>query len=273
VGQASRRQVVPPATRYVDEGRLTSHGQQLRGVPAEAREPPIGLTVADAATRRRDLLLIGLTFAAGVVDAVSYLGLGQIFTANMTGNVVFLALAIGERSPSAALHSGAALIIFSVGAIIAGLVLVRPRPAGTWPRRVTWLLWGELACLGVFAVIWVLLRGEPGLDLVYILIGLSSFGLGFQNAAARHLGVPGLTSTVVTGALTGFMVDLPALGISGTSQRRAGWAVMSLFTGAALGATLMIYARLFAPSLTVAAVAVVALVAWFYFRQSGQTIE
>jgi uncharacterized membrane protein YoaK (UPF0700 family) len=243
------------------------------GTPDEARGSPDHSSGADFAGRRRDLLLIGLTFAAGVVDAVSYLGLGQIFTANMTGNVVFLALALGERSPSTALHSGAALIVFSLGAIVAGLILTRPRPAGTWPRRVTWLLWGELACLGVFALIWGWLGGEAGADSVYLLIGLSSFGMGLQNAAARHLAVPGLTSTVVTGALTGFMVDLPALGISGTGQRRAGWAVTVLFAGAAFGATLMVYARVLAPVLTAATVAVVAVVAYVSFHRPTRTQE
>ena len=144
---------------------------------------------------------------------MSFLGLGQIFTANMTGNVVFLALAVGERSLPTALHSVVALIVFSLGAIGAGLLLVKPRPAGTWPQRVTWLLWGELACVASFALLWASADGSPGVGLLYLLIGLSSFGMGLQNAAARHLAVPGLTTTVVTGALTGFMVDLPALGI------------------------------------------------------------
>jgi uncharacterized membrane protein YoaK (UPF0700 family) len=39
--------------------------------------------------------LLGLTVVTGVVDAVSFLGLGHIFTANMTGNVVFLGFALG----------------------------------------------------------------------------------------------------------------------------------------------------------------------------------
>jgi len=39
--------------------------------------------------------LLGLTAVTGIVDAVSFLGLGHIFTANMTGNIVFLGFAIG----------------------------------------------------------------------------------------------------------------------------------------------------------------------------------
>ncbi len=230
--------------------------------PGPAHAP----TGADLDGRRRDALLIGLTFAAGVVDAVSYLGLGQIFTANMTGNVVFLALAVGERSLLTALHSVGALIGFSLGAILAGRVLAQARPAETWPRHVTWLLWGEFACMLAFAALWASANGEPGQSPLYILIGLSSFGMGLQNAAARHLAVPGLTTSVITMALTGFMVDLPALGISGPRQQRALRGVIALFSGAAVGATFMVYGRAYAPFATTATVALVALTAYLSFR-------
>ena len=38
--------------------------------------------------------LLALTFTTGIVDAASYLGLGRVFTANMTGNVVLLGFGI-----------------------------------------------------------------------------------------------------------------------------------------------------------------------------------
>src|SRR5579871_1917433 len=216
----------------------------------------------------RDAPLIGLTFAAGVVDAVSYLGLGQIFTANMTGNVVFLGLAVGQGGLTTALRSVGALIGFSLGALLAGRFLVRPRPSAPWPPQVTWLPGGELVCLLAFSALWTATGGEPSANLLYVLIALSSFATGIQNAAARHLAVPGLTTTVVTTALTGFMVDLPALGISGTTQRRGAWAVVAIFSGAALGASLMIHARSFVPLVTVAAVAIVVVEAHRIFNRN-----
>jgi uncharacterized membrane protein YoaK (UPF0700 family) len=216
----------------------------------------------------RDALLIGLTFAAGAVDAVSYLGLGQIFTANMTGNVVFLALAVGQRSLLTALHSVAALIGFCVGVVVAGQLLQRPRPPGIWPRRATWVLCGTLVCMGAFSGAWAVVGGEPGATLLYVLIGLSSLGMGMQNAAARHLAVPGLTTTVITTALTGFMMDLPALGISGTAQRRGGFAVLALFSGATVGAALIVYARTFAPVVAVVTVTAVTVAAYRVFGRA-----
>jgi len=235
------------------------------GTPDEPHGSPDLEQGVQASEVRRDVLLIGLTCAAGVVDAVSFLGLGQIFTANMTGNVVFLALALGERSFLSALRSGDAFVVFSLAALIAGQVLLRPRPAGTWPRRVTLLLWAQVACMVAFAVAWTSVGGVPSGGVLYILIALSSFGMGLQNAAARHLAVPGLTTTVVTRALTGFMVDLPALGISGSEQRRAAATVASLFTGAAVGASFMAYARVFAPYVTVFTLVVVSVLAYVSF--------
>ncbi|HTP54915.1 MAG TPA: YoaK family protein [Thermoplasmata archaeon] len=237
----------------------------MTGSPTPAPGPgiPPGGTGADE--RTRDALLIGLTLAAGVVDAVSYLGLGEIFTANMTGNVVFMALAVGQRSLLTALRSAAALTGFCGGAIVAGRFLLRPRPPGPWPRRATWVLCGVLACMTAFAGVWAAVDGRPGATLLYLLIGLSSFGMGLQNAVARHLAVPGLTTTVITTALTGFMVDLPALGISGPAQRRGGLAVLFLFAGAAVGAACMVGVRALAPFLTVGAVAGVAVAAYRSF--------
>ena len=224
----------------------------------------------DAAGRCCDALLIGLTFAAGVVDAVSYLGLGQIFTANMTGNVVFLALAVGQGSLLTSIRSAGALIGFAAGAFAAGRLLPKARPAGPWARSVTNLLWVELACLAAFASVWFVVGGRPSAAQVYLLIALSAFGMGIQNAVARHLAVPGLTTTVLTTALTGVMVDLPALGISGTPQRRGAWASLSLFLGAAVGATLVVRERAFPPIVTAIVVALVASVAYLSFDRASQ---
>jgi uncharacterized membrane protein YoaK (UPF0700 family) len=42
--------------------------------------------------------LLTLTFVTGLVDAVSYLRLGRVFVANMTGNVVFLGFSVDPHS-------------------------------------------------------------------------------------------------------------------------------------------------------------------------------
>jgi uncharacterized membrane protein YoaK (UPF0700 family) len=62
-----------------------------------------------------------LTLLSGVVDAVSYLGLGRVFTANMTGNVVVLGFAAAGAPGFSIPASLTSLGAFLVGALCAGL--------------------------------------------------------------------------------------------------------------------------------------------------------
>src|SRR5262249_18450036 len=78
-------------------------------------------------------VLLGQTAVAGVIDAVSYLGLGHVFTANMTGNVVFLAFAAAGASGLSVPRSGTALVAFLVGAVVGGWIATR-MSAGPWYR-------------------------------------------------------------------------------------------------------------------------------------------
>ena len=61
--------------------------------------------------------LLGLTFTTGLIDAVSYLGLGHVFTANMTGNIVFLGFGIAGGSGLPVLAPIVSLVAFLVGAV------------------------------------------------------------------------------------------------------------------------------------------------------------
>src|SRR3982074_697605 len=83
---------------------------------------------APAPDRLLPALLIALTVGTGFVDAVSYLALGRVFTANMTGNVVFLGFAMVAVPGLSIGRSGVALGAFVIGATIGG------RLAGTIPR-------------------------------------------------------------------------------------------------------------------------------------------
>ena len=64
----------------------------------------------------RDLSLLALTWAAGNIDAIGYLGLGRVFTANMTGNIVLLAFATAHVSGLSIARSLTALSAFLAGA-------------------------------------------------------------------------------------------------------------------------------------------------------------
>lgn len=150
----------------------------------------------------RNAMLIMLSLAAGCVDAVGYLGLGQIFVANMTGNTVLLGLALGQAEGQAALRAVVALAGFVVG-VAAGAAIVGPgRERSAWSPAVTAALALELVALVAFAAGWFLAEAEPAGLAVYPLIALPSLAMGVQSAAVRRLGIPGVATTYITGTLT-----------------------------------------------------------------------
>src|SRR5690348_261872 len=103
----------------------------------------------------RDGVLLALTFAAGCVDALSYLGLSHVFTANMTGNAVLLGLAIGQTQELQVAHSTAAIVGFVGGVVLAAKLVGPPRDRVVWSSRITLALGLEFLVLFVFAVGWL----------------------------------------------------------------------------------------------------------------------
>ena len=153
-----------------------------------------------SATKTRNVLLVLLASAAGCVDAVSYLALDEVFTANMTGNTVLLAISVGQADTGAALRSGTALAGFVAG-IGLGALIVR-RPGGNrrvWPPVVTAALGLEFALLLALWVGWLFIG--PGSSGGYLLIVAAALAMGVQTAAVRRLGVPGVSTTYVSGTL------------------------------------------------------------------------
>src|ERR1700681_1158577 len=69
--------------------------------------------------------LLGITAVTGLVDAVSFLSLGRVFTANMTGNIVLLAFATAHVSGLSIARSLTALSAFLAGAILGGRVMAQ----------------------------------------------------------------------------------------------------------------------------------------------------
>src|SRR5690349_15321986 len=65
-------------------------------------------------------ILLLLTFVTGIVDAVSVLALGRVFTANMTGNIVIIGFALAGVPEFSLPRSLTALAGFSAGAVVGG---------------------------------------------------------------------------------------------------------------------------------------------------------
>src|ERR1700692_1423053 len=105
-------------------------------------------------TAQRDLNLLGLTWSAGFVDAISFLGLGNVFTANMTGNTILLGIALGRGDIPGAFRSLISLAGFCLGATVGALIVLRSDRPVVWPRSVTYALALEFAGLITLALAW-----------------------------------------------------------------------------------------------------------------------
>ncbi|MFC9293866.1 YoaK family protein [Streptomyces sp. NPDC057011] len=168
-------------------------------------------------------LLLVLTFTSGLVDAVSFLSLGRVFVANMTGNVAFLGFALAGFAELSAPASATAL-----GSFVAGAVA-----AGRWPRAAR-----EGGLLARLVAVQAALVGSALMCLVtgggrYAVLVPLAVGMGLQNGVARRLAVPDLTTTVVTRTLTG----LAAARRAPEAVRRAasvGLVLLGAYTGGLL---------------------------------------
>jgi uncharacterized membrane protein YoaK (UPF0700 family) len=184
-------------------------------------------------------MMVALTFVTGVVDAASYLKLGHVFVANMTGNVVFLGFALAGASGLSIASSLIALGSFLVGALAGGWLGARYSDhRGHLLRAAS----AAQAALMALALVVALLAAEPlGLAVRDALLVSLALAMGVQNAAAQRLAVPELTTTVLTRTLTGIASESSAVGGSGSKLGRRSVAVTAMLLGALSGGLLALH--------------------------------
>ena len=206
-------------------------------------------------------LLVTLTVATGLVDAFSYLVLGHVFVANMTGNVLLLGLALVGAPGFSATSSLIALAAFALGSLLGGRVA---RALGAHHGKhlavsssIQVALFAGAAVL--VGVVGVPVRGGDH-DAVIVVLAIC---MGLQNATARSLAVPDLTTTVLTQTIAGLTADGVLGADRGSRAGRRLVAVAAMLVGAIVGGELALHGRAFA-ALAIAAVLAggVALVAW-----------
>ncbi|WP_037681756.1 YoaK family protein [Streptomyces griseus] len=187
-------------------------------------------------------LLLALTVVTGLVDAVSYLALGHVFVANMTGNVVFLGFALAGAPGLSASASIVAMAAFLTGALAGGRF--GTRFAGHRGRLLAAATGLQAVLFAVTVAVVLIAHGEVTTRVQYALIVVLALAMGLQNAVARRLRVPDLTTTVLTLTLTGLAADsLPAGGAAPRPGRRV-LSVVAMFLGALVGAALFLHADL-----------------------------
>jgi len=186
--------------------------------------------------------LLGMTVVTGLVDAVSFLSLGRVFTANMTGNIVLLAFATAHVSGLSIARSLTALLSFLVGAVLGGRVMARSS-ADSQIRFAVQAFLLEVAFLFAASFCGIGYRSDRLEDSFqpFALIALTALAMGTRNAAVRKLAIPDLTTTVLTLTITGIGADsLLANGNNPRLARRVA-SISALFLGAALGAVVIHY--------------------------------
>jgi uncharacterized membrane protein YoaK (UPF0700 family) len=209
-------------------------------IETSARRGSFEWLTADAAHGPLPALLVGLTILTGVVDAVSILALGRVFVANMTGNVVFVGFALAGAAGFSLAASLAALAGFILGARAGGWLIGR---FGSDRARLLAVGCGVELVFVAAALTVTAASGSTfsagGRDAVAAVLAI---GTGIQNAVARRLAVPDMTTTVLTMTLTGLAADATAGGWPNAAVFRRVLAVAAMLAGAVAGAELVLNA-------------------------------
>jgi uncharacterized membrane protein YoaK (UPF0700 family) len=181
--------------------------------------------------------LLTLTAVTGLVDAVSYLRLGRVFVANMTGNIVFLGFSADSHSGLSPVGSVVAIAGFVAGALAGGRLAAT---LAMHPRR--WL-GTAFGAEGVILTVVAVLGGAGVLPVkdhdAYATVAILAVALGLQNSTVRHFAVPDLTTTVLSLTLTGLAADSTLVGGTGSKPHRRLGSIACMLAGAAVGALLL----------------------------------
>jgi uncharacterized membrane protein YoaK (UPF0700 family) len=206
-----------------------------------------------------------LSVITGLVDAVSYLALGHVFVANMTGNIVLLGFAVAGAPGLSITASLTALAAFLLGAVTGGRIAAR---FGGHRGRHLRMASACGAPLLLIAFLVAVLAGQPvSSGARYALLVPMGLAMGLQNATARRLAVPDLNTTVLTLTLTGIAADSRLAGGPGGHPARRLLAVATIFLGALVGALFVVHVDLFIPlALAVVLMASTALIAHRHSR-------
>jgi uncharacterized membrane protein YoaK (UPF0700 family) len=208
--------------------------------------------------------LLVLTLTTGVIDAACYLGLGRVFAANMTGNVVLLGFGIAGSTGLPVVAPLVSLGAFLLGAVVGGRMGARLAPREAHLSRAMLIEVGLIALATLIAIAFDITPDRFSGDLI---IALLAFAMGLRNATVRRLKITDLSTTVLTMTLTGLAADSQLAGGDGEGNWRRGTAVVSMLAGAVVGA-LLLKADL---ALVLLAAAALALLTWLVFMPAAIT--
>jgi len=227
----------------------------------EIHNPAVDLSV-------RDLLLNALAVSSGAVDAISFLALGKVFSAFMTGNVAFLGLRVAGASAPGGVAIVVSMAAFAVGVYLSTRIVRPSEGTGMWPQRVTVALGVSLIAHAVFLAVWFASNGQPSIDVAHVLLGSWGLAMGMQSAAVRTLHVEGVFTTAATATIILLVGDMTTWSATVAERRRLASVLVSLFVGATAGGLLLVHAHIYAPVLPFAITVMTVATAAIAFRES-----
>jgi uncharacterized membrane protein YoaK (UPF0700 family) len=152
-------------------------------------------------TTERDKFLLVLAITSGSADAWSFLGLGQAFVANMTGNTVLLGIGLsGARHD--VLHPLIALIFYAIGVSIGSFLTRGVNQDSIWDKAVSRVLFLEALLLIAAEAAWIGVRTAPTSMMTSAMLGCVATAIGLQSGSMLSLKLPGIVTTYITGTWT-----------------------------------------------------------------------
>jgi uncharacterized membrane protein YoaK (UPF0700 family) len=208
------------------------------------------------------LIAIALTFGSGATDVASFTRLGGVFTSVMTGNIVLAGLAVAQRSLSLASHTAVSIAGYIVGVaggtwIAYGFKAAKPADdqdgASVLPTHINWALFAELILLAGLTVGWEITGASPAGWAQYCLLAVTAAAMGVQASAVKEMGLTDVSTTFLTGTLTGLVSSLVSPGQDTPHGLRRFGVLIGLAVGAGLCGLLVATAADAVPVLPLAA--------------------
>jgi uncharacterized membrane protein YoaK (UPF0700 family) len=182
-------------------------------------------------------MLVALTVLAGIVDAASILRLGHVFVATMTGNLVFVGVAVAGAKGFAVSPCLLSIGGFIVGALSGGRACSAAR--GHRGRALRNVLGLKLVLATVVTALIVAVSGNPGAGTRDVAVVLLAMSMGCQLAAIRYLKVPDLLTVVLTLTIIGALTE-HGLGPFHPVVLRRAISVLAFIVGAITGGLLVV---------------------------------
>src|SRR5215207_6288051 len=158
------------------------------GVAMSAPTEP-SVAAADLRWQHRRVFLVGLTAAAGWLDALAFLHLGKVFISFMSGNLLFVGIGAGEGDGGLVVRAAAVLAAFLVGTALGAWITGRRLvPGKRSPLGRTLAI--EAGLLAAFGLLWVATgdpAGHPTMRLALLVVGAAAMGLQAAISLAFHL--------------------------------------------------------------------------------------